>query len=45
MGAKGLTKHAEGHVMQATPLTEVNNVLMSQANLTVAATETENGQL
>jgi hypothetical protein len=41
MGAKGLTKHAEGRARQPTLLTEVNNVPMSQADPTVAATETE----
>ena len=41
MGVKGLIKHVEGHVKQPTPLTEVNNVLMSWADPTVAATETE----
>jgi hypothetical protein len=41
MGVKGLTKHVEGRVRQPTPLTEVNNVPMSWADLTVAATETE----
>src|ERR1700728_55194 len=41
LGAKGLMKHAEGHARQPTPLTEVNNVPMSQADPKVAATEEE----
>ena len=41
MGAKGLTNHVEGRARQPTPLTEVNNVPMSWADPTVAATETE----
>jgi len=41
MGAKGSTKHAEGCAMQPTPLTEVNDVLMSRADPKVAAMETE----
>jgi hypothetical protein len=41
LGAKGLTKHAEGRARQPTPLTEVNNVPMSRADPKVAATEEE----
>src|SRR5882762_928028 len=41
MGTKGLTKHAEGRARQPTPLPEVNNVPMSRADPTVAATEVE----
>jgi hypothetical protein len=39
MGVKGLMKHAEGRARQPTPLTIVNNVLMSRDDPTVAATE------
>ena len=41
MGAKGLTKHAEGCARQPTPLTEVNDIPMSRADPKVAATEME----
>jgi hypothetical protein len=41
LGAKGLMKHAEGCARQPTLLTEVNNVPMSRADPTVAATEEE----